>query len=70
MESALKNVPVSEPNVPEGLVNAGGEWFYTEYANGAGVTSIGMESMPGAPSGTVMPPPAEERNRILDLFRN
>ena len=70
MESALKNVPVSEPSVPQGLVNAGGEWFYTEFANGAGVASIGMESMPGAPTGTVMPPPAEERNRILDLFRN
>lgn len=70
METALKNIPVSEPNVPEGLVNSGGEWFYTEFANGAGVASIGMENMPGAPTGTVMPPPAEERNRILDLFRN
>jgi penicillin-binding protein 1A len=70
METALKNVPVSEPIVPEGLVNLGGEWFYTEFANGSGVTSIGMENMPGTPLGTVMPPPPEERNRILDLFRN
>jgi penicillin-binding protein 1A len=70
METALKNVPVSEPSVPEGLVNAGGEWFYTEFSNGAGVASIGMESASGSPAGTVMPAPAEERNRILDLFRN
>ena len=70
METALKNVPVSEPIVPEGLVNSGGEWFYTEYANGAGVTSIGMENMPGAPLGGITPPPPEERRRILDLFRN
>ena len=70
METALKNVPIAEPTVPEGLVNSGGEWFYSEFANGAGVTSIGMENTPGSPTGTVMPAPAEERNRILDLFRN
>ncbi len=70
METALKNVPVSEPIVPSGLVNSGGEWFYSEFANGAGVSSIGMENRPESPLGTIMPPPPEERNRILDLFRN
>jgi penicillin-binding protein 1A len=70
METALKNVPIAEPVVPDGVVNTGGEWFYTEYANGAGVTSIGMESMPGSPLGGVTAPPPEERRRILDLFRN
>lgn len=70
METALKNVPVSEPVVPDGVVNSGGEWFYTEYANGAGVTSIGMESMPGSTVGGVIAPAPEERRRILDLFRN
>lgn len=70
METALKNVPVSEPPVPDGLVNSGGEWFYSEFANGGGVTSVGMDSLPGSPLETVKPPASEERNRILDLFRN
>lgn len=70
METALKNVPVAEPIVPEGVVNSGGEWFYTEYANGGGVASIGMENLPGSPLGGVTVPPPEERRRILDLFRN
>ncbi|ABM40973.1 penicillin-binding protein, 1A family [Acidovorax sp. JS42] len=72
MEKALKGVPVAEPTVPAGVVNVSGEWFYEEYARNAGVASVGMESATptdGAPApGT--PPPPEERNRILDLFRN
>lgn len=72
MEKALKGVPVAEPTVPAGVVNVSGEWFYEEYARNAGVASLGMESaapIDGAPApGT--PPPPEERNRILDLFRN
>ncbi len=73
MERALKGVPVAEPTVPPGVVNVGGEWFYEEFARNAGVASVGMEdhpaaAVPGAPPQA--PPPAEERNRILDLFRN
>ncbi|CAM3410291.1 penicillin-binding protein 1A [Paracidovorax anthurii] len=72
MERALKGVPVAEPTVPPGVVNVGGEWFYEEFARNAGVASVGMEdhpaAVPGAP--TQAPPAAEERTRILDLFRN
>ena len=72
MEHALKGVPVTEPAVPPGVVNSGGEWFYTEYANNAGVTSVGTNNPANAPEEKqVIPlPPAEERSRILDLFRN
>ncbi len=72
MEHALKGVPVNEPVVPEGVVNSGGEWFYTEYANNAGVTSVGTNDPSGGPvERQVIPlPPSEERSRILDLFRN
>ncbi|ASI69058.1 penicillin-binding protein [Diaphorobacter nitroreducens] len=72
MEKALKGVPVAEPTVPAGVVNVSGEWFYEEYARNAGVASVGMESATptdGAPAPGA-PPPPEERNRILDLFRN
>ncbi|GKS98879.1 penicillin-binding protein 1A [Acidovorax sp. SUPP3434] len=72
MERALKGVPVAEPTVPPGVVNVGGEWFYEEFARNAGVASVGMEdasaAVPGSPPQA--PPPTEERNRILDLFRN
>ncbi len=63
MQSQLKGVPVQEPTPPEGVVNVGGEWYYEEYARGAGVSSVGLEDKtPPAPS-------EEERSSILDLFR-
>ncbi len=72
MEHALKNVPVMEPEAPEGVIHTGGEWFYDEYAKGAGISSLGLSekstSSPGAP--TQILPAADERNRILDLFKN
>ena len=80
MGHALKGVPVSEYQPPEGVVNIGGEWYYDEYAKGAGVTSVGMRDTaaqaqsdqnpisPGNPISVL--PPADERKRILDLFKN
>ena len=63
MTTVLKNVPVEEPPVPEGLVNVNGEWYYEEYARGAGVSSVGLEDKaPPAPS-------EEEKNSILELFK-
>ena len=73
METALNGVPVAQPVVPEGVTNSGGDWFYTEYARGTGVTSLGLDDKPAAQSGegaTPTPPAAEERNRIMDLFKN
>ena len=67
METALKNVPVTEIGAPEGVVQIGGEWYYDEYARGAGVSSLGLADTPSAPS-TIVLPPAEEKKRILDLF--
>ena len=84
MSYALKNVPVSEMPVPEGVVNVGGEWYYDEYTKGAGVSSVGLQdpaaaaqqaAPPGTPPGTPgtpisVLPPADEKKRILDLFKN
>ena len=78
METALRGVPVSDLSTtpPPGVVNVGGEWYFDDYGPGRGVASLGLEQAPvqpvealtGAPvSGS---PPPEERNRILDLFRN
>ena len=72
MEHALKGVPVQEATPPEGVVNVGGEWFYDEYAKGAGIRSVGLESeaeASGAPA--VQPlPPSDEKKKIMDLFKN
>ncbi|MBF5003848.1 penicillin-binding protein 1A [Diaphorobacter sp. NR2-3-3-1] len=72
MERALKGVPVSEPTVPPGVVNVGGEWMYEEYARSGGVSNLGMDASSGSSSSVAptAPPPSEERNKILDLFRN
>ena len=74
MEKALKGVPVAETAVPPGVVNVGGEWFYEEYARNAGVANLGLgdgaAATWGSAPGQVTTPAPEERNRILDLFRN
>ena len=72
MQDALKGVAVSEPAVPPGLVNVSGDWYYDEFARGSGVPNLGLDDPQqalGAPEGASAPPPEQERNRILDLFR-
>ena len=69
METALRNVPVSEPAVPEGLVNVAGDWMYNELSKDGSITTLGV----GAESTAAKPAPlpaGEEKSRILDLFRN
>ena len=68
METALRGMPYTEPAPPEGLVKVAGEWLYDEFASGGGIRSLGME--PQSTPSVIALPPAEERNRILDLFRN
>ncbi|SDP59776.1 penicillin-binding protein 1A [Rhodoferax sp. OV413] len=73
METALSGVPVVAQVAPEGVTNSGGDWFYTEYARNTGVTSLGLDdklATPGTEGATPTPPAAEERNRIMDLFKN
>ena len=63
MRYALSGVPVDKLAVPEGVINVNDEWFFEEFARGAGVTSLGLEDkLPAAPN-------EEERNSILDLFK-
>ena len=61
METAMRSLPVAEPAVPEGVVQSGGDWAYSEYAAGGGITVLGKNAKR---------PASEERNRILDLFRS
>ncbi len=72
METALKNVPVMEPEPPEGIVRLNNEWYFEEFAKGAGVSAIGVGSTTGAasPPPPPLPPVSDEKKSILDLFRN
>jgi penicillin-binding protein 1A len=40
MAHRLKTVPVMEPAVPEGVINSGGEWYFSEYAPGSGISPV------------------------------
>jgi penicillin-binding protein 1A len=63
MSQALKGVPVQELTPPAGVVQSSDVWMFQEYANGAGIQSLGVEDgVPAAPT-------SEERNSILDLFK-
>ncbi len=72
MRHALKEVPVTEISAPEGVVHADNDWAYAEYAKGGGITNLGLEDKPaGEASPTPQAlPAADEKKRILDLFRN
>ncbi len=71
MEHALKGIPVTQYTAPEGVVNAGGEWYFNEFAYGRGVSSLGLQDPAPTPaSAEPVLPPLEERRRILDMFRN
>ena len=71
MREALAGVPVQQPSAPAGLMVAGGEWYYEEFAPGQGVATLGMATEEVATDGSIeVAPPmaAEDRRNILDLF--
>ena len=74
METALKGVPITEVSPPDGVVTSGGEWYFDEFAHGTGVSNLGLDdrnAKPGTSNTTSQDlPPADERKRILDLFKN
>ncbi len=65
METALKNMPISDAIAPEGVLFVNGDWYFDEYAKGGGVTTLGV----GADKDGALPE-TDERKKILDLFRN
>ncbi len=68
MQHALQNVPVAEPAPPAGLSHEGGDWAYTEFSKGSGVSSLGMEAKPAGSNEQL--PVNDEKKKILDLFKN
>ena len=82
METALKDIPVTEPTAPEGITRVGGEWYYEEFSgsggNGGGVSSLGAHNNAEAANGGISTPASgaaktpdpDEKKKLLDLFRN
>jgi len=68
METALKNVPITEPTAPEGVTRVGGEWYFEEFVKGGGVSALNGEEKTSADQTT--PPTGEDKKKILDLFKN
>jgi penicillin-binding protein 1A len=68
MQHALQNVPVAEPVPPAGLSHEGGDWAYSEFSKGGGVSSLGMDSR--SSGGSEQLPVNDEKKKILDLFKN
>ncbi|MDY0329525.1 MAG: PBP1A family penicillin-binding protein [Thiomonas sp.] len=64
MQTALQGVPVASYAQPPGIVVENGEPVFSNFANGAGVSSLGLDAAPPAPAVT-----PQERDSILDLFR-
>jgi len=64
MERALKGVAVQTYPVPEGVQEAGGDWLYSEFADGSFVAHVGAESSPenaaseAEAAGALLPLPA------------
>jgi penicillin-binding protein 1A len=80
MQQALQGVPVVTLTAPDGLTKASGDWAYTEFA-GAGVRSLGLGDSWGLPKkeqdellnlspADAKPASAEEKNTILNMFKN
>jgi penicillin-binding protein 1A len=42
MQKALQGLPVQEKSMPEGVTTYAGDYVYTEFADGSGVTSVGL----------------------------
>jgi penicillin-binding protein 1A len=66
MQHALQNVPIAEQTVPPGVSHDSGDWTYTEFGKGGGVSSLGLDGK----SGNNELPASDEKKRILDLFKN
>ncbi len=46
MQQALKDIPVMEPVIPDGVIQVGSEYYYAENPPGSGVRSLGTAESP------------------------
>ncbi len=63
MQNALKGVPVVERQIPDGLLQVGGEYYYAEYPPGQSVGNLGLDA-------GILGAPAIEIDRTKDEVKN
>jgi penicillin-binding protein 1A len=68
MRHALKGVPITEYNVPPGIVQQGGEYYYEEFSGGRGISNVGGSDKP-ATEGVPPEVTETEKKSILDIFK-
>jgi penicillin-binding protein 1A len=56
MASALKNVPVKEVAAPADVIEVDGQWFYSDWALGGGIATLGLDDQVVEPA--LIPPPS------------
>jgi penicillin-binding protein 1A len=60
MQKALKDVPVVERTIPEGVIQADGDYYYAENPPGTGVRSLGLSDQV----------PSSEDEKTKDAVKN
>ncbi len=69
MTHALRKLPEQPIEVPDGVIQRGGDWIFEEYGPGAGISSVGLNDKPATSPQVPQAPTETERKGILDLFR-
>ena len=65
MQKILKDVPNEDRAIPEGLIQANGDFYYTENPPGMGVNSLGVGDRPATGAG-----PGTESDKTKDEVKN
>lgn len=66
MQKVLKDIPVEERPLPEGLLQVAGDYYYAEYPPGTGVGALGLdESGLGAPAIEINQTKDEVKNELF-----
>ena len=46
MSKTLEGVPETKPTIPDGVISIGGEFYFSEFGPGFGITSLGLSDYP------------------------
>ena len=66
MQKMLKDAPIEERAVPEGLIQVAGEYYYAEYPPGVGIRNLGLdEGLLGDPTMEVNKTKDEVKNELF-----
>jgi penicillin-binding protein 1A len=66
MQTVLKDVPVQTRPIPDGLIQAGGDYYYAENPPGTGVRSLGLNDP--VPNGETPAEPEKTKDEVKNLI--